>query len=69
MSNGDKQYKHMVVCRMPVTDDGVPADVLCFTEGGQPAVYGDTPPAELRCSQLREQNPHVTFRVVSFQVL
>lgn len=62
MSNGDHDYKHMVVV-------SVQGDVICVTDSGQPAVYHDAAPAELLCAQLRERNPGYCYRVLSFQVL
>ena len=62
MSNGDKNYKHMVVSVGNVT-------ALMFTAKGEPAVFNDTGPAELLCAQLRERQPLGNFQVLSFQVL
>lgn len=67
MSNGDKHYKHMVV-RVDKGEDSA-GWVLCFTGKGEPAVFNDTPPAELLAAQYREKFPHCHYRVISFQVL
>lgn len=68
MGNGDKNYKHMVVIEVPLGKAAMMLAV-CQTEGGQPAVFHDTPPAELLAAQLREANPSGAYRVISFQVL
>lgn len=68
MSNGDKNYQHMVVIEVPITDELV-LRAVCHTEGGQPAVFNDSPPAELLAAQLREKNPAGIYRVIGFQVL
>lgn len=63
MSNGDKSYQHMVV------RDTRACYVICNTDSGEPAVFHDTPQAELLCAKLRERWPGNEFRVISFQVL
>ena len=63
MSNGDHDYKHAVIR----TDLGF--TMLCSTDTGEPAVYNDTPPAEVFAQRLRDRFPDCTFRVLSFQVL
>lgn len=63
MSNGDRTKQHMVVNRT----NG--SNILCFTDKNQPAIYADTPPAELFASRLRERFPGCTFTVISFEVL
>lgn len=62
--NGDREYKHMVV-----VDTNAFGAVICNTAGGQPAIFHDTPPAELLAAQLREKQPSANIRVISFQVL
>lgn len=68
MSNGDKSYQHMVVNVVPIGEDGSVISLM-LTESGEPAVYADSPPAELHAAQLRASYPQGTFRVLSFQVL
>lgn len=63
MNNGDRTKQHMVVNRT----NG--SNILCFTDNGQPAVYADTPPAELFASQLRDRFPGCVFAVISFEAL
>ena len=63
MSNGDHTYTHAVIR----TDLGFTQ--LCMTDGGQPAVFNDSPPAEVLAQTFRERFPDCTFRVLSFKVL
>lgn len=63
--NGDKTYKHMVVMQMSF------GNLICTTsdKSDEPAVYHDSGPAELRCTQLRDKHPELKFAVVNFVVL
>lgn len=63
MSGNNKTLVHMVVL---VTLNG---PLVCMTNNGEPAVFNDTPPAELLCAQLRESAPQGMYRVLSFPVL
>lgn len=64
MSNGDHDYKFMVV---RAADDGA-SDILCY-RGSEPAIFNDSPPAELLCMQLRTAYPDCRYRVLQLQVL
>jgi hypothetical protein len=68
MSNGDRSKQHMVTMRVELPGN-IGYDVICHTENGQPAIYADTPPAELRAAQLRDACPWQKYRVISFEVL
>lgn len=62
-NNGDRIYTYAVVRTDLV---GV---MLCNTDGGQPAVYADSAPAEVFAQTLRDRFPDCTFRVLQFVVL
>jgi len=57
-------HVHIVV--MERSDD---LRVLCYTENDEPAVYNDSPAAEIRAAQLREHFPENIYHVLSPEVL
>lgn len=59
---------HTVVNVIPLGTAGTVTAIM-FTDAGEPAIYNDTPAAELHCAKLREQFPFGTFRVITAQVL
>lgn len=63
-NNGDRIYTYAVIR----TDLGL-GTMLCNTDGGQPAVYADSPPAEVFAQTLRQRYPDCTFKVLQFVVL
>ena len=60
-----KQYKTMVVR----VDEIGELCILCFTDGGQPAVYEDAETAELHAIHLRFAHPGYQFKTLDFLVL
>lgn len=42
---------------------------LCMDLSGQPAIYVDSPPAEVLCGQMRESFPHNRYAVMDTHAL
>lgn len=69
MSNGDHDYKHMVVCQHKLGETGQGMPFICKTSTGAPAVFHDNAHAVQLAIQLGEKWPEYHYNVIAFQVL